>query len=118
MTNRTCLLISKKFMNTIINEKNASNLEKGIFNYTLKECEKRNIAKNWTNIYGLKSPRPATSVQCQYNTDRTPTDTSGTNKIAPKRPDAYSPITMQHNAINAIVIGIRSQTSVALSGDK
>ena len=43
--------ISKKFMNTIINEKNASNLEKGIFNYTLKECEKRNIAKNWTNIY-------------------------------------------------------------------
>lgn len=37
--------ISKKFINTIINEKNASNLEKGIFNYTLKECERRNIAK-------------------------------------------------------------------------
>tara|TARA_X000000950_G_C13665450_1_gene557703 strand:+ start:226 stop:747 length:522 start_codon:yes stop_codon:yes gene_type:complete len=43
--------ISKKFINSIINEKNAKNLEKGIYNYTLKECEKRNIAKNWSNVY-------------------------------------------------------------------
>ena len=27
------------------------NIEKSIFNYTIKECEKRNIVKDWNNIH-------------------------------------------------------------------
>jgi DNA-directed RNA polymerase subunit M/transcription elongation factor TFIIS len=33
------------------NEKNSLNLEKGIFNYTLKESESRKIIKKWDNKY-------------------------------------------------------------------
>jgi len=37
-------------LNTIIqNDRNTSNLEKGIFNYTLKEAEQRKIVKKWDN---------------------------------------------------------------------
>ena len=31
------------------NHKNSSNLEKGIFNYTLKEAERRKVIKKWDN---------------------------------------------------------------------
>ena len=35
-----------------INNKNiCENLEKGIFNYTLGECEKRKLIKKWSNDY-------------------------------------------------------------------
>ena len=33
------------------NEKNSSNLEKGIFNYTLKEADQKKIVKKWDNKY-------------------------------------------------------------------
>ena len=36
-------------MNYSFHEKNSSNLEKGIFNYTLKEAEQRKIVKKWDN---------------------------------------------------------------------
>lgn len=37
-------------LNTIIqNEKHTTNLEKGIFNYSLKEAEQRKIVKKWDN---------------------------------------------------------------------
>ena len=35
----------------IKNTKICENLEKGIFNYTLETCEKRNLIKKWTNDY-------------------------------------------------------------------
>jgi len=41
--------IKKKLNEKLHNEKNSSNLEKGIFNYTLKEAERRKIVKKWDN---------------------------------------------------------------------
>lgn len=40
----------QKNLNKILqNEKNSSNLEKGIYNYSLKEAEQRKIVKKWDN---------------------------------------------------------------------
>ena len=41
--------IRKKLDEILHNEKNSTNLEKGIFNYTLKEAEQRKIVKKWDN---------------------------------------------------------------------
>jgi transcription elongation factor S-II len=41
--------IRQKINNILNNEKNSSNLEKGIFNYCLKEAERRKIVKKWDN---------------------------------------------------------------------
>jgi transcription elongation factor S-II len=41
--------IRKKLDELLNNEKNSLNLEKGIFNYTLKEAERRKIVKKWDN---------------------------------------------------------------------
>jgi len=42
----------KKELNKIIqNEKHSSNLEKGIFNYSLKEASNRKVVKKWDNSY-------------------------------------------------------------------
>jgi len=41
--------IRNKFNDLLQNEKNSLNLEKGIFNYTLKEAEQRKIVKKWDN---------------------------------------------------------------------
>ena len=41
--------IIKKLDETLHNEKNSINLEKGIFNYTLKEADRRKIVKKWDN---------------------------------------------------------------------
>lgn len=39
-------------LNVILqNEKNTANLEKGIFNYTLKEASNRKVVKKWDNPY-------------------------------------------------------------------
>ena len=39
-------------LNTVLeNEKNSSNLEKGIFNYALKEATNRKVVKKWDNPY-------------------------------------------------------------------
>jgi DNA-directed RNA polymerase subunit M/transcription elongation factor TFIIS len=43
--------IRKKLDAILGNEKNSLNLEKGIFNYTLKECERHKIVKKWDNKY-------------------------------------------------------------------
>jgi len=37
--------------NKIQNIKISENLEKGIFNYTLEECEKKNLIKKWSNEF-------------------------------------------------------------------
>ena len=41
--------IRKKLCELLNNEKNSSNLEKGIFNYSLKEADQRKIVKKWDN---------------------------------------------------------------------
>jgi len=41
--------IRKKLDDILHNEKNSCNLEKGIFNYSLKEAEQRKIVKKWDN---------------------------------------------------------------------
>jgi transcription elongation factor S-II len=41
--------IRQKFNTFLENEKNSTNLEKGIFNYSLKEAEQRKIIKKWDN---------------------------------------------------------------------
>ena len=46
--------IRKKLDEKIQNEKNSSNLEKGIFNYTLKEADQRKIVKKWDNKYFIQ----------------------------------------------------------------
>jgi transcription elongation factor S-II len=43
-----------KLKNILKNEKLASNLEKGIFNYSLKHAEKINVVKKWDNTYFVK----------------------------------------------------------------
>jgi transcription elongation factor S-II len=43
--------IRKKIDNILHNEKNSLNLEKGIFNYTLKEADRHKIVKKWDNKY-------------------------------------------------------------------
>ena len=40
----------KRMLNVkLLNEKNSSNLEKGIFNFTLNEADRRKIFKKWDN---------------------------------------------------------------------
>lgn len=46
--------IRKKIDDKLQNEKNSSNLEKGIFNYALKEAEQRKIVKKWDNKYFIQ----------------------------------------------------------------
>lgn len=41
--------IQKNLDKILNNEKNSSNLEKGIFNYSLKEADQRKIVKKWDN---------------------------------------------------------------------
>jgi len=41
--------IRKKIDQTLHNEKNSINLEKGVFNYTVKEAERHKIVKKWDN---------------------------------------------------------------------
>ncbi len=41
--------VRKKLGEKFNNEKHGTNLEKGIFNYTLKEAEQRKIVKKWDN---------------------------------------------------------------------
>jgi hypothetical protein len=43
--------IRSKLNSKINNEKHSTNLEKGIFNYTLKEASNRKIVKKWDNPY-------------------------------------------------------------------
>ena len=43
--------IRNKINEILENEKNSTNLEKGIFNYTLKEATNRKIVKKWDNAY-------------------------------------------------------------------
>ena len=46
--------IRKKLDEKLQNEKNSSNLEKGIFNYTLKEADQKKIVKKWDNKYFIQ----------------------------------------------------------------
>ncbi len=43
--------VRQKLDNILQNEKNSCNLEKGIFNYALKEAEQRKIVKKWDNKF-------------------------------------------------------------------
>ena len=43
--------ISKKLSLILENDKHSSNLEKGIFNYALKEATSRKVVKKWDNPY-------------------------------------------------------------------
>lgn len=43
--------IRKKLDEILSNESNSLNLEKGIFNYALKEAEQRKIVKKWDNAF-------------------------------------------------------------------
>ena len=43
--------IRKKLLEVLENEKTTTNLEKGIFNYALKEADQRKIVKKWDNTY-------------------------------------------------------------------
>ena len=43
--------INKKLFEYLPDKKLCRNLEKGIYNYCIKECNNRNIVKKWDNIY-------------------------------------------------------------------
>ena len=45
------LNIRGKLNEILLNEKHSSNLEKGIFNYALKEASSRKVVKKWDNQY-------------------------------------------------------------------
>ena len=46
--------IRNKFNEILKNEKNSINLEKGIFNYSLKESDIKKIVKKWDNKYFIQ----------------------------------------------------------------
>jgi transcription elongation factor S-II len=46
--------IRKKINEILKNEQNSTNLEKGIFNYSLKEAEMKKIVKKWDNKYFIQ----------------------------------------------------------------
>jgi transcription elongation factor S-II len=46
--------IRKKLNERLKNERNSLNLEKGIFNYSLKEAERHKIIKKWDNKYFIQ----------------------------------------------------------------
>jgi len=46
--------IRKEINKKLLNEKHATNLEKGIFNYSLKEAERRKVLKKWGNFYFIQ----------------------------------------------------------------
>jgi transcription elongation factor S-II len=46
--------IRKKLSEKILNEKHCINLEKGIFNYALKEANNKKIVKKWDNPYFIQ----------------------------------------------------------------
>lgn len=43
--------IKNKLNQVLLNEKNSNNLEKGIFNYSLKEATNRKVVKKWDNPF-------------------------------------------------------------------
>ena len=43
--------VVSKLDNIIKNNKISTNLEKGIFNYSLKQCEEKKLIKKWSNEY-------------------------------------------------------------------
>lgn len=43
--------IKNKLNDILLNEKNSSNLEKGIYNYSLKEATNRKVVKKWDNPF-------------------------------------------------------------------
>jgi transcription elongation factor S-II len=46
--------IRSKINEILKNEKNSSNLEKGVFNYSLKEADQRKIVKKWDNKHFIQ----------------------------------------------------------------
>ena len=46
--------VCKKFVLLIENEKNSINLEKGVYNYALKEATNRKVVKKWENCYFIQ----------------------------------------------------------------
>lgn len=46
--------VVKKLNEKINNEKHSSNLEKGIFNYSLKEADQRKVLKKWDNRHFIQ----------------------------------------------------------------
>jgi len=46
--------IKNKLNEILKNEKNSSNLEKGVFNYSLKEADQRKIVKKWDNKHFIQ----------------------------------------------------------------
>lgn len=46
--------IRTKINEILKNEKNSSNLEKGVFNYSLKEADQRKIVKKWDNKHFIQ----------------------------------------------------------------
>jgi transcription elongation factor S-II len=46
--------IRSKINEILKNEKNSSNLEKGVFNYSLKEADQRRIVKKWDNKHFIQ----------------------------------------------------------------
>jgi transcription elongation factor S-II len=46
--------IKNKLLEKVKTEKNAVNLEKGIFNWTIKECTNRKVVKKWENQYFIQ----------------------------------------------------------------
>lgn len=46
--------IKSKINERLKNEKNSSNLEKGIFNFALKEADQKKVVKKWDNKYFIQ----------------------------------------------------------------
>ena len=89
-------------LNKIIkDEKLALNVEKGIFNYTIKTCKHRNIVRKWDNKYFVQIYIDRfKSIYLNINPKSTAGTRSLLNKIKKKKIKAKDLAFMNHQELN------------------
>ena len=89
-------------INKIIkNEKLSTNIEKGIFNYTIKTCKERNIVRKWDNKYFVQIYMDRfKSIYININPKSTAGKRTLLNKIKKKKIKAKELAFMNHQELN------------------
>jgi transcription elongation factor S-II len=87
--------------NIIKNDKLSFNVEKGIFNYTIKTCKERNIVRKWENKYFVQIYIDRfKSIYMNINPKSTAGSRKLLNKIKKKKIKARELAFMNHQELN------------------
>ena len=90
------------------NDKLATNVEKGIFNYTIKTCKERNIVRKWDNKYFVQIYMDRfKSIYININPKSTAGNRTLLNKIKKKKIKAKELAFMNHQELNPKTNGSR-----------